>query len=82
MLLRLKLSNVISVSGFSAVVLPVTRLINVLLFNSSATVPALALAYKFFSISNPVSSLTLPDNSILTKAAACGSSAEAPKLLY
>ena len=76
-----KLSNVISVSGNSLLVLPTTVLVNVFLPKSEFTVPLLA-AKSGFSILNPPSSLILPVNISLTNPAAAGNSAEAPKLLY
>ena len=76
-----KLSKVNSVSGNSAVVLPFTSTSTFFCFKDSSTSP-FAPANNGFSIVNPVSSFTEPDKITLTKSAAPGKSADAPKLLY
>jgi len=81
LLLTEKLSNVISVSGYSAVALPFTSLVNFLPLISELTVP-LSPAKSGFSILKPVSSFIEPVKTTLTNSAGPGKSAEAPKLLY
>ncbi len=76
-----KLSNVISVSGYSADVLPLTVFVNVLPFKSEFTVP-LSAANRGFSIEKPVSSFIEPVRTTFIKEACPGKSALAPKLLY
>ena len=81
LLLNEKLSNVISVSGYSGDVLVTICFVNVLPEISEFTVP-LSAANRGFSIENPLSSFIEPVRTSLIYSAATGTSALAPKLLY
>ena len=81
MLLNEKLSNVISVSGYSGEELPTTVFVNFLPDISELTVP-LSPTKSGFSIVNPESSFIEPVNTNFKCVADAGISADAPKLAY
>ena len=76
-----KLSNVNSVSGYSAVVLPPTCWSNVLPDISESTVPLSAAKRDLLTV-YPVSSLILPVRTTFKNSIFSGAAALAPKLLY
>ena len=81
MLLTEKLSNVISVSGYSGVELPTTVFVNVFPLSSEFTSP-LSPTNRGFSTVNPESSFIEPVNTNFRYSVPAGISALPPKLAY